>query len=541
MKNPKFFYRSLFGLIILTAVCSVPAFAQEWSEYRRVDVYQGDQVEIDLEDTGVFDAGNKSIVKELRGPKLVLGSSEIGSQTIIIKRNKLGPIEIEVFVHQKPKSKPKPAVKPKPKNVQSRPKRSPTSEPAPVDLTDIDEEINELQEEIQAQPKKGKASVPPRVEARRKNTWPRVPPISAAPPPLVLISPPGLNAEMNRFPQNSKPPSVKPPKGEMNERDRFFESITNPAQEMTPAIEPQLTTEDFFGAPLDENSEFEEIEVPTASNLPQDTSIDLDDVFATTDELSIYALANDLLSRDLFEDAISEYRRLIREFPRTKLRQSALTRIGYAFKEQGVTLEKEALRQRDMRFSGEANAAIDSSISAFGQAVDAYKSAIETVENELQRGFVQLSIAQSLHGVVRAEFFKGSTSQESPPVVVAYLKSFIATKDSTVAAPARLGIANYYRDLGNARHLSNPKDEFSVRQAYERAVEEYEKVLQTAPRSFAAEEALFALGRLYDQNLVVRNFALAVKYYEQLSSRFPTSENARISSDRARFIRDTYL
>jgi hypothetical protein len=124
---------------------------------------------------------------------------------------------------------------------------------------------------------------------------------------------------------------------------------------------------------------------------------------------------------------------------------------------------------------------------------------------------------------------------------VEYLKSFIASDDTAIAASARLGIAKYYRDLGNVRHLADPKDVHDAKLAYERAVEEYNLVIEASPYSLAAEEALIDLGRLYDQNLIVRHFEKAAWYYDEVVRRFPMGQFAAEAVLRSKTIKESYL
>ncbi len=280
-------------------------------------------------------------------------------------------------------------------------------------------------------------------------------------------------------------------------------------------------------------------EVPRGETRRVDTS-PLAGTAVKPGELALYELANDLLARGLFTDAIRQFDRLMTEYPRTNLREAVQVRIGQAYRNRAEVLEEESFRQRDLRRSGTANEALDAAISDYGSAVRTYRDVVAYSKNPDVVRSSQLEVARSLHGLVRSQFEKGGLPQDSPAVVVEYLRSFVGDYDTTNAASARLGIARYYRDLGDAR-MAARLEAREVRAAYDRAVREYRSLVDSSPQSGAAEESLIDLARLHDRNLEMRKFTEAVMFYEMLLARFPESRYAEEARSRARWIRDNYL
>ncbi len=282
-----------------------------------------------------------------------------------------------------------------------------------------------------------------------------------------------------------------------------------------------------------------ELPVLRGSMRPVDTSLAAG-VATKPGELAIFTLASDLEARGLWGDAIQQYRRLLNEYPSTKLREEALLHIGHCFKERAIAMEAEALRQFDLRRSGAANEAVDQAIQDYSEAITSYRDLLRSYPQAQDRNRVQLRIAQSLHGLVRAQFQKGTAPQDSPAVVVEYLRAFVGTDDTELLSPARLGIAQYYRDLADARMLTR-QDRVDVRRAYDRALSEYRALIDSSPSAPAAEEALIDVARLFDRNIEMRNFEGAVKYYEELLRRFPASRFAEEARTRSRWLKDNYL
>lgn len=349
------------------------------------------------------------------------------------------------------------------------------------------------------------------VEPVRPPPIPRPPPIVAPPMPLVLRSRPVVSMET------------------------FPEMI--PASPLTVVELPRVGQVEYVQAEAPRS--VTERPVPLGATAHADTSLFADDL-AKPAEQAIFALATDLVNRGLYGQGIDQFRRLLAEFPRTKLRERTMISIGEAYKRRAEEGEAESIRQRDLRNSGRANEALDRAIADYELAIRTFRDVLAAFPGAIFEQGTQLELAQSMHGLVRTQFFKGGAPQDSPAVIVEYLRAFVGWTDTAVSPQARLGLAQYHRDLGDARLLSRA-DRVSVRQSYDRAVAEYTALIEQAAATPAAEESLIDLARLFDRNLEMRRFNDAVRYYEELLTRFPGSRYADEARLRARWIKENYL
>lgn len=363
--------------------------------------------------------------------------------------------------------------------------------------------------------------------AREETPSSTTPPIPPAPEPLVLR---GWGSSFSKQPRSASRPG-----GETAPR------VTRllPEKEEGGAGERGESGESEEPAALPSAPQVVLKPVPRGEDKVEDTGVKID-VTAKQGEKALFVLGVDLAARGLYTDAIRQFKRLLKEFPKTRLRSEVELRIGEAYEAQGKKFEEEALRQKDLRRSGAAAEALDEAISNYTSAVESYRSVIEKTRDLDQADETQLRLARALHGVVRTRFEKTNTPEDSPTVVVEYLKSFVGKSDTHLASQARMGIADYYRDLGDARLLVKMESKI-VKRAYERAIEEYDGVAKEYPGSPEAERALFEIARLYDRNLEMRQFDAAVKYYELLLKRFPGSRFAAEARQRRDWIRKNYL
>lgn len=335
-----------------------------------------------------------------------------------------------------------------------------------------------------------------------------MPPIRVPTRPLVLSTPPGSNFQTS--PWTADVPPMTP-------------TNSHASNGANGSVGPSVV----------------EVSVPRGSSRPSDSSL-LSGIITKPGELAIFSLAMDLKSRGLYGDAIVQFRRLLAEHPATQLKEAVLANIGYSLKARGAEMEAEAVRQADLRRSGAANEATDAAIRDYAAAIAAFRDLMRGFPQSPDYNQIQLSAAQSLHGVIRAQFQKGGVPQDSPGVVVEYLRSFVGRDETGARASARLGIAQYYRDLADARMMAR-QDHLDVRLAYDRAISEYREITDSEPVSPAAEEALIDMARLYDRNLEMRSFDSAVRAYNELVRRFPQSRFAEEARTRSRWLRENYL
>lgn len=347
-----------------------------------------------------------------------------------------------------------------------------------------------------------------------------------APPPAPrAITPPATGV-----PARTAPPITAPP------LPHVF--LTPPWNRETAPVRLSTPPPDTRPKPAVNGPTVSEQPVPLAHQRPVDTTIG--DVEIKPAEQAIFDLGEDLFARGLYGEAILQYQRLLSTFPRTKLRERATERIAQAYMRRAEIEVEERTRFAALRQEDAADEARDSAVADYAAAVHYYQEALRRYPRSSGTGRNQLDVARSLHGIERLRYVAGEPAEDSPAVVAAYLKVYIPLRDPDLVPFARLGIARHYRDLGDAR-MNSRMDRLAVREAYERAVAEYGKVIAALPPSPAAAAALFELGSLYDGNLEMRDFGAAVFHYEELVSRFPEDPNAERAKERALWIRDNYL
>lgn len=482
-------------------VLVIPTQSQDWTEVRRISPTVGSTAWIDLGDVPVFVEGDESLIVNIDDQNVFVRADAPGEYRLRFDRPRLGPIEL--------------IVTPTPGSTSPQaPRRSPQPESRPAEPPQTAPPIRRF---VRAQPQVDIPVPPPGI---------RVPPR-----PDVLANPPQV------------PPAAPPPDWAVQTPQRPEGPVT--AQEIGRIPVAEEIERPLQGTPRDDalQSGFvaEERNAPRGIDRPEVVANE-EDIYANKPAgQAEFKLAANLLERNLYSQAAGQFEEFIRQVPNSRLIKDAYENLGISYKLWAADREAEALRQKDLRRSGAANEALDLAITNYGRAVSAFRAARNLTTDIPGKNALQLQIAESLHGVVRNQFQKGGLPADSPAVVVEYLKAFIETgEEGTVSAQAKLGIADYYRDLGDARLLAQ-SDRQAVRQAYDRAVEGYVEILQMSPNSAEAERALIELARLYDGNLEMRKFSLAVKYYNQLLNRFPKSQFAVEARDRARYISQNYL
>lgn len=339
-------------------------------------------------------------------------------------------------------------------------------------------------------------------------TRPMPPPIMSPPPPIVLLTPPTASA-----PQ--PPPAA-------------------PVMPMAPVAQAVAVTQPASGGPA-------AVERPAPLGRDRRPETPLEEFGLTKPgEEAHFRLAQELLERGLHTEALAQFLDFVTRYPESPMKEAAMSRIGRAYHRRGEEHEREAHRQRDLRRSGAANEEFDRAIRDFNLAADAFRVVQATFPNSHQAAAIQLSIAQALHGRIRARFHKGEPPVDEPLVVVEYLRVTAEDGETLSLSLARLGIAQYYRDLGDAR-MAARSDRALMLEAYQRAMKEYREIIVAFPNQPATEEALIDLARLLDRNLELRRFNEAVGYYDQLATSFPASRFAAEARERSKWIRENYL
>ncbi|MEK8023183.1 MAG: Maf family nucleotide pyrophosphatase [Candidatus Hydrogenedentota bacterium] len=536
------------ALLLLLAVTS-PARAQGWTEYRQIPVVAGERAYIKLEDSPVLRGGDTGIVAWWSDPVLVVMAGDTRERRLRFDRSRLGPLELVIrpTIAQRAMQAEAAPVSAQPVTTAVRPPASqstPSAYPVntqPATNLDIRFPLRTIEAAATsfASPPRAAARVEEEAEVEEV-PFVEPPPIAEPAPTLVLTTPPSNQAARPNAPAPTQP-AASPPRA--TSAPPVIASATARMVTDTP-LPAAGRFQDQAGGDLNSGrvpipATVMERVVPRGSTMKIDTSI-LATAVARPGELAIFSLAADLLARGLYGDAIDQFMRLLVEFPKTTLRDAAMLNMGQAYKKRAEQSIVEALRQRDLRRTGAAIQAIDAAITDYSKAVGMFRDVLKNSPKASHVNATQLAIAESLHGQVSAQFQKGGIPQDSPAVVVEYLRAFVGTSDTSASPAAKLGIARYYRDLGDARLLAKA-DKAEIRQAYERAVEEYQSVIGLAPMSSSAEESLIDMARLFDRNLEMRRFGDAVKFYNELVTRFPGSVHAAEAGERAKWIRTNYL
>jgi len=341
---------------------------------------------------------------------------------------------------------------------------------------------------------------------------PSPPPIPLSPPPTVLVTPPAPSS----LRATPSPPAVP--------------GAAFPPQSAAIAI--AIGRE--MGGPV-------AVERPVALGRDRKPETPLEEFgVVQPDEEAHFMLAQELIDRGLHTEAIARFLDFVTRYPESPMKEAAMMRVGRAYNLRGEEHKRESIRQRELRRFDAANDEINRAIQDFNFATDAFRVTQTTFPNSRQAAEIQLSIAQALHGSVRARFQNDEAPVDEPLVVVEYLRVTLADGELRPISSARLGIAQYYRDLGNAR-LAARLDRTLILEAYQRAKKEYREIIAAFPNEPAAETSLIDLARLLDRNLELRHFDEAVRYYDQLVARFPLSRYAAEARERSKWIKENYL
>jgi TolA-binding protein len=558
-----------FAAAVLCAAPSVLAAGPEdWVEFRRVTATPGEIAEFALDDTALLVAGDTSIIRGWDGRRLRIVLPDTSGRILSFQRERLGPLELTVEAVEKGKTPPTAYPAPDPgapafgavsssegltiANVVSIPAASAQAVLAAPRMVESGGEESRVASGRVGSFSPGATNT---ADARRVAS---PPPISPPPPPLVLATPPasrtpGMSAtpatgnsydrqvpsprEAAASPSSGATGSNAPVTAVIPSSAPYARSQPVPTGSRVAAESPSARSMSDAAGPIP--SSVIERAAPRGSMMRVDTS-PLATALAKPGELALFELATDLMARGLFGDAVVQYRRFLNDFPKSGLKEIVLINVGEAYRHRAEMSEKEALRQRDLRRSGAATEAIDAAIADFAEAVTAYRDFQRLFPKSPNVSAVQLAVAQSVHGQVRAFFQKGGQPQDSPAVIVEYLRAYVGLRDTAASPGARLGIAQYYRDLGDAR-LAAQSERPAIHEAYNRAVEEYNALAAADPGHSAAPEALIDVARLFDRNLEMRRFSEAVRYYEMILQKYPASPFADEARARARWIRENYL
>ena len=500
------------------AVLVVSAYALSWTEYRKITLEAGKTERISLDDSVLNLTGDTSIVKKNYGNFVEILLPDSATRHLEVVREHLGRLVLLV--------EPKPALTVEKSavsenRVQSELTRRTDSALPPLPLPSVATNVGTLPAAhavIISEKEDERSELNNSSEEVTNNENPTAypEPIAIPPKPLPLLTPPLKNF-------------LEPEKSSTYEPSILLQSV--------PAETKTISTITVSNPPV----RVSERAVPRGSTRQPDTSLFIEGT-TKPGELQLFSLAEDLFNRGLYSQSIEQYEEFLKTYPRSTLRDLVSFRIGLAYERRGVWYEQESFKQRDLRRSAGANEAeaIDNAINDYDHATKQFRELVLESKNTDLIKDAQFHSAVSLHGILRSQFYKGGIPQDSPAVVVEYLRSFVGENDTSNMSNAKLGIAQYYRDLGDAR-MAARMDAKEIHEAYDRAVSEYVEIVNGFGNEPAVEEAIYDIARLYDRNLEMRRFVEAVKYYDELVSKFSGGRFSKESAERAKWIKENYL
>ncbi|MCH8524880.1 MAG: tetratricopeptide repeat protein [Balneolales bacterium] len=252
-------------------------------------------------------------------------------------------------------------------------------------------------------------------------------------------------------------------------------------------------------------------------------------------DYALYQVANSYYRLEQTFEAVQAFRRLLRQFPDSRLREQAMYNIGYIFflngnYTQAIEEFQRLIRQyRGSNWAARAQYNIgDAFFNAgeFERAIEAYQAVLDNyprspliieaingiqfsmlaagmddTSSELLEDFIRQNPQAATADRLRfrqAEFLLRTADYQG---AIAAFEDYIRVTNSTRLLPeAHFNLAEAFRSLGDQR----------------RAEQAYETILRDHPRSGRAESALLNLGMM---NFDRGEFAAALDFFTQLESR----------------------
>lgn len=269
-------------------------------------------------------------------------------------------------------------------------------------------------------------------------------------------------------------------------------------------------------------------------------------------DYALFQVANSYYRDDQTYEAVQAFRRLLRQFPESRLREQSLYNIGYIYFlagnfSQAITEFEQVIRQyRGSNWAARAQYNIGDAHYNAGE----YQEAIAAYQKVLDGYPRSPLIIEAVNGIQYAMLAAGMDDQSSD-ILESFLREnpqagtadrlrfrqaefLLRTADYTGAVEA---FRDYIR-VTNSRQLL-PEAWYNLADAYrqlnniEGAVQSYETLINEFPRSARAESALLNLGSIAYQR---RQYDRALDYYTQLRNR-----TTRLRNEANIGLGDTYM
>ncbi|MEK9149102.1 MAG: tetratricopeptide repeat protein, partial [Candidatus Desantisbacteria bacterium] len=217
-----------------------------------------------------------------------------------------------------------------------------------------------------------------------------------------------------------------------------------------------------------------------------------------------YLFAYSLIKKGFYQPALNELGQILTEEPETKIKDKILfTMAQILFKmekyaEAVSTLKTLLTETPKSSLIYEANLIIADSLFSQKNFLDA-----------------RLQYLKVLHRLSNEEILD-DPYPELPPTL---------RKKEELLAETQLGIGNTYKRL----------------EEYQKAIVEYQKVLDLYPRTASADDACFYLADIYDREPLIRDFEKAVKIYRLLMEVYPDSIWFDRAKERKKYLEENYL
>lgn len=217
-----------------------------------------------------------------------------------------------------------------------------------------------------------------------------------------------------------------------------------------------------------------------------------------------YLFAHTLIKKGFYQPALNELVQALTEEPETKIKDKILfTMAQILFKmekyaEAISTLKTLLTEAPKSSLIHEVNLIIADSLFSQNNFLDS-----------------RLQYLKVLHRLSNEEILEDSYP-ELPP---------ISRKKDELLSEAQLGVGNTYKRL----------------EEYQKAIVEYQKVLDLYPKAGSADDACFYLADLYDREPLIRDFEKAVRIYKLLMERYPESIWFDRCKERKKYLEENYL
>ena len=217
-----------------------------------------------------------------------------------------------------------------------------------------------------------------------------------------------------------------------------------------------------------------------------------------------YLFAYTLIKKGFYQPALNELTQILQEEPETKIKDRILFTMAQIF----FKMEKYA----------EAISTLKTLLAETPKSSLIYEANLIIADNLFsQNNFLdaRLQYLKMLHKLSNEEMLEDSYP-ELPPTL---------RKKEELLSDAQLGVGSTYKRL----------------EEYQKAIVEYQKVLDIYPKTASADDACFYLADIYDREPSIRDFEKAVRIYKLLMEAYPESIWFDRAKERKKYLEENYL